>query len=95
MAGASKGTLRVKNVNANWTASRDGTDGEFALMVVTEDDTRHTVVPSTAAVAGLLTMIRCSPVLLWDLENSTLIGTNIVGEWLPLDWSGQNKRVNP
>lgn len=32
-------------------------------------------------------MIRIRPVLLWDPENRTLIGANIVGQWRPSDRS--------
>lgn len=88
MAGASDQTLRVKYVNANWVAGEDGGDGDFALLIVTEDDVRHTVAPSTAAVVGLLALVNSTPVLLWDSEARTLIAANLVGEWLPRDWSG-------
>jgi len=90
MPGASKATVRVRNVNANWTAGQHRTDGVFELMVVTEDDERHTITPTVDAMPALLAMITASPVLLWDPENRTLIGANIVGKWLPLDWSSQD-----
>lgn len=43
MSGASEQTQRVTVVNANWTAGGPGDDGQFALMIVTEDGERHTV----------------------------------------------------
>jgi hypothetical protein len=97
MAGASEQTRRVRYVNANWTAARDGDDGVFELLIVTEDDVRHTVAPSAVAMSGLLAMVGASPVLLWDPEGRTLIGANIVGEWLPPDPPGpeQAQVVDP
>jgi hypothetical protein len=88
MPGAGPNTLRVRYVNANWSAGADGDDGEFALLIVTEDDQRHSVPVGPAAVSALLTLVRDSPVLLWDPDAATLIAANLVGDWLPLDWSG-------
>jgi hypothetical protein len=85
MAGASDQTRRVKYVNANWSATQDGAEGVFELLIVTDDEARHTVAPSAVSMAGLLAMVGASPVLLWDPESRTLIGANIVGEWLPVD----------
>ncbi|HEY6744181.1 MAG TPA: hypothetical protein VI357_00555, partial [Mycobacteriales bacterium] len=89
MAGAGPNTLRVKVVNANWAAGEDGADGEFALLIVTEDDERHTVGGSPASMPALLALVRDSPVLLWDPDSRVLIAANLVGDWLPLDWSGR------
>ena len=89
MPGAGPNTLRVLFVNANWSAGADGDDGEFELLIVTEDDQRHTVSVSPPAISALLILIRDSPVLLWDTNAATLIAANLVGDWLPLDWSGQ------
>lgn len=89
MAGAGPNTLRVRFVNANWTAGGDGDDGEFALLLVTEDEQRHTMSVSPAGVSALLALVRDSPVLLWDPDARVLIAANLVGEWLPLDWSGR------
>ncbi len=88
MAGAGPHTLRVKFVNANWTAADDSPDGDFALLIVTEDDQRHTVSVSPTAMSALLAVIRDSPVMLWDPDVRTLIAANLVGEWLPPGWSG-------
>jgi hypothetical protein len=91
MPGAGPNTLRVRYVNANWSAGADGADGEFALLLVTEDDQRHTVPVSAADAPALLTLLRDSPVLLWDPDATTLIAANLVGNWLPLDWTGQHE----
>ena len=56
----------MRYVNANWSAGADGGDGEFAVLIVTEDDERHSVPVSSAAVSALLQLVRDSPVLLWD-----------------------------
>jgi hypothetical protein len=82
MPGASEQTRRVKVLNANWTAGRDGDDGHFELMLVTEDDAQHTVAPSPAALIALLDLARADTILLWDSANQTLIAANIVGTWL-------------
>jgi hypothetical protein len=89
MAGAGPNTLRVRYVNANWAADADGGDGEFALLIVTEDDERHSVAVGPAAAAALLRLVHDSPVLLWDPDARVLIAANLHGEWLPLDWSGR------
>jgi hypothetical protein len=89
MPGAGPNTLRVTFVNANWAAGGDGADGAFELLLVTEDDRRHTVSVGPAAVTALLQLVRDSPVLLWDPDARVLIAANLAGEWLPLDWSGR------
>lgn len=91
MAGAGPNTLRVRYVNANWSAGADGGDGEFAVLIVTEDDERHSVPVSPAAVSAVLQLVRDSPVLLWDPDARVLIAANLVGDWLPPDWSGRSK----
>ena len=87
MAGASEATVRVTNVNANWSAGDGDADGVFELLVVTEDGERYTLTPTAADAPALLALVKASPVLLWDPDHRTLIGANIVGDWLPLDWS--------
>lgn len=91
MPGASEDTVRVRYVNANWVAGDDGGPGSFEFLVVTEDDERHTLLPALEEVSPLLAMVQASPVLLLDPTNRTLIGTNIVGEWLPRDWSATSR----
>ncbi|HEY5990171.1 MAG TPA: hypothetical protein VIV12_27865 [Streptosporangiaceae bacterium] len=52
MPGASEQTRRVKIVNANWQAGRDGDHGRFEVMIVTEDDQQHVVAPSAEAMTA-------------------------------------------
>jgi hypothetical protein len=82
MPGASPQTRQVKVLNANWVAGPDGDDGRFELMIVTDDDERHTVAPSPTATTALLALVRPDTILLWDPANRTLIAANIVGTWL-------------
>ncbi len=82
MAGASDQTRRVRYVNANWTGTEPG-DGVFELLIVTDDEDRHTVQPSPAAMTALIALTQASSALLWDPERRTLIAANLVGEWLP------------
>jgi hypothetical protein len=79
MPGASKQTRRVKVLNANWGAGPDGDDGRFEVMIVTEDDQRHTMAPSPAAITALIALTQANAVLLWDPADRTLIAANIVG----------------
>lgn len=91
MAGASDQTRRVRVLNANWAAGGDGEDGRFALLVVTEDGKRHTVSPSPAATAAIVALAQAGTVLLWDPADRTLIAANVVGEWIPDDWSAGDR----
>lgn len=79
MPGASETTRRVKIMNANWNAGPDGDDGHFQLMLVTDDDERHIVEPSPAAVTALVMLARADTVLAWDPDNRTLIAANLRG----------------
>ncbi|MGB3186173.1 MAG: hypothetical protein WBG76_14710 [Ornithinimicrobium sp.] len=81
----------MRVVNANWTAGDNGQDGAFAFSVVTEDDERHVIEPSAQAAAVLVGLTQASSVLLWDPAGRTLIAANLVGEWLPNDWSVTSK----
>jgi hypothetical protein len=82
MPGASERTRPVKVLNANWVAGADGADGRFEVMIVTDDDERHTVAPSPASMTVLLALAKAGTILLWDPTNRTLIGANVVGTWL-------------
>lgn len=83
MPGASEQTRQVKVLNANWTAGpEDGDDGHFEVMLVTDDDQQHTIVPSPAAITALLALAQADTILLWDPTNRTLIAANVVGTWL-------------
>jgi hypothetical protein len=42
-----------------------------------------------ASMSALLALVRDSPVLLWDPDGRVLIAATLVGDWLPLDWSGR------
>lgn len=79
MPGASEQTRRVKIVNANWVAGPDGDHGRFEVMIVTEDDQRHVVAPSPAAMTALIALTQADTVLLWDPADRTLIAANVVG----------------
>jgi len=92
MPGASSDTQRVDVLNANWRAGADRADGAFELMLVTEDGARHTVAPSPATVTALIALSRAGAVLLWDPTDRVLIAANVVGDWLPQDWSAQPRR---
>lgn len=87
MPGASADTRRVKVINGNWDVGDAGQTGTFSLMIVTEDDERYTVTTTPEATAAVMSMARSGTVLLWDPEPQTLIVTNIVGDWLPQDWT--------
>ena len=80
MPGASEQTRRVKIMNANWAPGRDGGDGRFEVMIVTEDDQRHVVPASPAAMTALVALAAADTVLAWDPEGGTLIAANIVGQ---------------
>jgi hypothetical protein len=79
MPGASERARRVKVLNANWTAGQDGEDGRFEILIVTEDDERHVVAPSAAAMSALVALARAETVLVWDPADRTLIAANVVG----------------
>ena len=77
--GASDSTRRVKVLNANWTPAADGGDGQFQLMIVTDDDQSHTTAASPAAMSAIVALSQANTVLAWDPTNQTLIAANIVG----------------
>jgi hypothetical protein len=79
MPGASEATKRVTVLNANWVAGNDGGDGQFQLMIVTEDEEHHTVAASPAVVSAIVALSQAETVLAWDPVNRTLIAANIVG----------------
>lgn len=80
MPGASELTRRVKTINANWTAAEDGGDGQFKVLIITEDDERHVAAPSPEAMTALVALTQGETVLLWDPADRTLIVANIVGK---------------
>ena len=87
MTGASAGTQRVAYVNANWTVGRNDVVA-FELLVVTEDERRHTLQVPAVQMAPLLALTQVPDVvLLWDPAGPTLIAANLVGEWIRPAWS--------
>jgi hypothetical protein len=79
MPGASEQTRRVKIVNTNWIAGADGADGQFEVMVVTEDEQQHTMAPSPASMSALIALTQADTVLAWDPSDRRLIAANLVG----------------
>jgi hypothetical protein len=89
MPGASEHTRQVKILNANWVAGEAGQDGQFKVMMITDDDEKHFVAPSPAAVAALISLSQAPTVLLWDPADRTLIAANIVGR---MPWTERFER---
>lgn len=79
MPGASDRTKPIKNLNANWTPGKDGEDGRFEILMITDDDEGHVVTPSPAAVAALVAIATADTVLMWDPEGPSVIAANIMG----------------
>jgi hypothetical protein len=77
--GASEQARRVKILNANWVAGTYGGDGQFEVMIVTDDDQAHTVPVSPAAITALIALTQAKTVLVWDPSDRTLIAANVVG----------------
>jgi hypothetical protein len=80
MPGASEQTRRVKTLSANWIAGRDGDDGRFELLLITEDGGRHVVAPSPEATLALVALSQADTVMLWDPDGRTLIAANVMGQ---------------
>ncbi len=81
MPGASEKTRRVKIVNANWIPATAGRNEQFEIMIITEDEQRHTAPASAASVAALAALAQADTVMAWDPEDGgTLIVANIVGQ---------------
>jgi hypothetical protein len=90
MPGASEETRRVKIVNANWRGGRDGPDGQFELLLITTDDQRHVLTPSSAAMAALVALTQAETVLAFDPADGTLIAANLVGT---MPWTERTERA--
>jgi hypothetical protein len=75
-------TQRVKVLNANWTAGPAGDDGEFEIVIVTEDRRQDTVPVSAGSMTALLALAKADAILLWDPTARTLIAASVVGTWL-------------
>jgi hypothetical protein len=89
MPGASERTQQVKIVNANWAPGEAGTDGCFEVMFITEDDERHVVTPSPAAVGALVALTQAPTILMWDPDGPTLIAANLIGK---MPWTDRFQR---
>lgn len=76
-------------MNANWTAGRDGEDGDFELMIVTSDDRHHAVAPSARAMTALVALAQADTVLVWDPDGPTLIAANLRGTMPWTEEAGQ------
>ena len=82
----------MKIVNANWAAGPDGDHGRFEVMIVTEDDQRHVVAPSPAAMTALIALTQADTILAWDPADRTLIAANMVGT---MAWTGRAQPSPP
>jgi tartrate dehydratase beta subunit/fumarate hydratase class I family protein len=83
--GASEKTRRVKVLNANWSPGTAGRSEQFEVMIITEDDERHTVPANAASVAAVVALAKAGTVMAWDPDGGgTLIAANIVGQ---MPWS--------
>ncbi|HEY8325657.1 MAG TPA: hypothetical protein VIG77_14255 [Ktedonobacterales bacterium] len=79
MPGASEETRRVKILNVNWAPDEAAGDGQFEVMVVTDDDQRYVVPASPTAMTALVALARADTVMAWDPVNHSLIVANVVG----------------
>jgi hypothetical protein len=79
MPGASQETQRVKILNANWDPDAAEGDGQFQLMIVTEDDQRYFAPASPPSMTALVALAKADTVMMWDPVNRTMIIANIVG----------------
>jgi hypothetical protein len=79
-------------MNANWIAGADGDDGDFELMIVTNDDRHHVVAPSPAAMTALVALAKADTVLVWDRAGRRLIAANLRGT-MPLDGRPSHRRA--
>lgn len=70
----------MKIVNANWLPGAAGDDGRFEILIITEDDERHTMPASAASMTALVALARADTVMAWDPEDRRLIIANIVGQ---------------
>ena len=85
--GASEEARRVEILNANWVAGGDGEDGQFELMIVTENGERHFAKPSASAMGVLVALAEADIVLVWDPDDRRLIAANLRGT---MPWTEQS-----
>lgn len=93
MAGASEQTERVQYVNANWTPGDTRADGAFELLVVCESGARHSLPMTASEASAVVALTQAGSVLLFDVETTTLIVANVVGEWIQSTWSAGDRRM--
>jgi hypothetical protein len=70
----------VKILNANWRPGAEGEDGQFEILIITEDDQRHTMPATAASMAAVVALARADTVMAWDPADRRLIIANIVGQ---------------
>jgi len=70
----------VKILNANWLPGTRGEDGQFEILIITEDDQRHTMPASAASMTAVVALARADTVMAWDPEDRRLIVANIIGQ---------------
>jgi hypothetical protein len=79
MPGASTETRRVKILNANWDPDGAEGNGQFEILIVTEDDQRYVMPASPDSMSALVALAKADTVMAWDPLNRSLIIANIVG----------------
>ncbi len=79
-------TKQVK-VRTTAPAGEKGRPATFEMMIVTEDEVRHSLPVPNDQMAALVALTQAASVLLWDPEDNTLIAANLVGEWIPTSFS--------
>src|SRR5258708_4512287 len=78
--------------NRGGAAGPDGDHGRFEVMIVTEDDQRHVLAPSPAAMTALIALTQADTVLLWDPADRTLIAANVIGK---MPWTERTQPSAP
>ncbi len=94
MSGASKQTVRIAYLNANWNP-RVGDGSRFEVQVVTEDGDRHSFAISAAELSAIGSLLRTDLVLLFDPDSETVIIANLVGQWINRDWTSLGRTAPP
>ena len=57
------------------------------MLLVTEDDERHVVRLRADEVTAFASLLKPDSVLLFDPEAQTVVFANVLGEWLPGDFT--------
>lgn len=77
----------MKILNANWLPGAEGEDGQFEILIVTDDDQRHTMSATAASMTAVVALARADTVMAWDPADRRLIVANIVGR---MPWTVQD-----